>query len=123
MHSHTSSVLTTVLLKFSKATILLPVTKKTLLSELKTSFLEALNSTKSRPEFMIDQSENGFEFFRRQIESNSSKWILLSDLHLSLSDIGLKEAEILGVGFLGSDGSCPDPEIEAWREPEDEETH
>ncbi|CAH7666919.1 expressed protein [Phakopsora pachyrhizi] len=52
--------LTSVLLKFDKTTVLLPVNDKMTISDLKRDFIEALSSTKSKPKRADDDSnENG----------------------------------------------------------------
>ncbi|KAA1066990.1 hypothetical protein PGT21_010697 [Puccinia graminis f. sp. tritici] len=125
--------LTTVTLKFDKTTVLLPATKKTRVSELKTGFLEALKGTKTSPSNGSLEDSSCFQIFRASktaanlTEAGSAggagggpadSWDALADDHATMSDLALEEAETLGIGFKNSKGSYDQPLIEIWREQE-----
>ena len=121
--------LTTVLLKFDKTTVLLPVTKKTRISDLKTGFLAALSGTKTAPLNAALEDTASFQIFRLSSSlkdhgsagANSSSldsWDALSDEHATMSDLSVEEAETLGIGFKNPKGSYDPPVIEIWREQE-----
>ncbi|EGG07924.1 uncharacterized protein MELLADRAFT_116140 [Melampsora larici-populina 98AG31] len=124
MHPQLPEVLTTVLIKFDKVTILLPINKSTTLLQLKQTCLNIFQSSTTtttttslnQPINQLNQL-NQFDFFRRKDQKNSSHWILC-DLSSSLNDLDFKEAEVLGVGFVNSNGICSEPKIQVWIESE-----
>jgi hypothetical protein len=100
------------------ATVLLPATKKTRLSELKTGFLEALKGTKTSPSNGTLEDSTCFQIFRAsKIAGNLTdggstgsggrpvgSWDALADEHATMSDLSVEEAETLGIGFRNSKG-------------------
>lgn len=109
-----SEVLTTILIKFDKVTVLLPINKSTTLKQIKQSFLKIIQSTS--PKSNQFNHINQFNFFRK--DQSSTKWIPISDDSSSLIDLGCKEAEVLGLGFVDSNGICSEPNIQVWIESE-----
>ncbi|KAI9609448.1 hypothetical protein PSHT_03454 [Puccinia striiformis] len=120
--------LTTVLLKFDKITVLLPVTKKSTIADLKKGFLEAMSgTTTSGPKDSRLEDASSFQIYRsstRKAQLNDTGsgvvWRAHSDDHATLSDLFIDEAETLGIGFKNSKGSYDTPVIEIWKELETE---
>ncbi|KAH9819610.1 hypothetical protein DFH28DRAFT_30202 [Melampsora americana] len=127
MHHQLTEVLTTILIKFNKVTILLPINKSTTIHELKQSILKIIQNTLTKSNHQLKEIHqfNQFDLFRQtphqpssSSTSSNSNWILLSNDSLSLIELGFKEAEVLGLGFLNSNGICSEPNIQVWIESE-----
>ncbi|BGP29435.1 hypothetical protein JCM10296v2_001174 [Rhodotorula toruloides] len=110
-------------LKVSKTTILLPVSSSTTLSSLRSLVLTALQATASSafqddPDLpALPSSANDIALWRLEAPekqadgSASEKWVRLRDEKSGADKWGVAEAEEIGVSFKSADGTFPTPVV------------
>ncbi|GAA5844816.1 hypothetical protein JCM9279_000004 [Rhodotorula babjevae] len=116
--------LSTLRLKVSKTTVILPVTPTTSLSDLRALVLTALASTASSasdddPDLAtaLPTATDNVALWRldapeRDADGNETdKWVELRDESSGAAKWGVSEGEELGVSFKDADGSFPEPTV------------
>ncbi|GAA5885033.1 hypothetical protein JCM6882_007202 [Rhodosporidiobolus microsporus] len=107
-------------LKISKTTILLPVSSATTLSTLRATLLSALEATAASnadddalpplPSSAADIALWRLEAPDHDMEGNEiEKWVRLTDEKSGADKWGVSESEEIGVSFKAGDGSFPTP--------------
>ncbi|GAA5917941.1 hypothetical protein JCM8208_002804 [Rhodotorula glutinis] len=117
--------LSTLRLKVSKTTVILPVTPTTTLSDLRALVLTALASTASSasdddpdlalsplPTAADDVALWRLDAPERDADGNETdKWVELRDESSGAAKWGVSEGEEIGVSFKDADGSFPEPTL------------
>ncbi|GAA5973270.1 hypothetical protein JCM11641_003043 [Rhodosporidiobolus odoratus] len=111
--------LSSLLLKASKTTILIPVSSATTLSTLRTTLLEALRSTTPTaqaddpdlPTLPEDAKDIALWRLEQTPEGEEDKWVRLTDEKSGADKWGVNESDEIGVSFKASDGTFPTPSV------------
>ncbi|POY76140.1 hypothetical protein BMF94_0863, partial [Rhodotorula taiwanensis] len=111
-------------LKVSKTTVLLPVDGSTTLSELRETLLGALQATAASageddPELAsgLPTSSSDIALWRLEAPtkdadgSEAEQWVRLQDEKAGAAKWAVNEADEIGVSFKAADGSFPEPSI------------
>ncbi|GAA5871093.1 hypothetical protein JCM16303_001686 [Sporobolomyces ruberrimus] len=128
--------LTCLRFKVAKTTIFLPVTpsstlaslRKTLLSALEFSSTENASPEMEFADLVLPKSASDIALWRlepstkeEEVEGAEENWVRMSDEKSTADKLGLREAEEVGVSFIGSDGKFPKPSVVRPRDDEYEE--